>query len=75
MSFVEKFITLCPYLGNTTIGGSTVHVLVCTMFGVFTVYNSKDCKEGAFVPDSVRLVALSSVTRVVPVPQNMARSE
>ena len=24
MSFVERFIILCPYLGESTIGGSTV---------------------------------------------------
>ena len=25
MSFVERSIILCPYLGGSTIGGSTVH--------------------------------------------------
>ena len=28
MSFVERFIILCPYLGVSTIGGFTVHVHV-----------------------------------------------
>ena len=35
MSFVEKTIILCPYLGGSTIGGSTVylyiHILVYTV--------------------------------------------
>ena len=25
MTFVERFIILCPYLGGSTIGGSTVY--------------------------------------------------
>ena len=28
MSFVERFIILCPYLGESTIGGSTVLLYV-----------------------------------------------
>ena len=29
MSFVERFIILCPYLGESTIGGSTVLQIDC----------------------------------------------
>ena len=28
MSFAERFISLCPYLGESTIGGFTVAVTV-----------------------------------------------
>ena len=27
--FVERSIILCPYLGGSTIGGSTVHTVAC----------------------------------------------
>ena len=30
MSFVERSIILCPYLGGSTIGGSTVLVIITT---------------------------------------------
>ena len=31
MSFVERFIILCPYLGEFTIGGSTAANIVCSL--------------------------------------------
>ena len=39
MSFVERFITLCPYLGESTIGGSTVlYVDYHTLHGIWYIY-------------------------------------
>ena len=35
MSFVERFIILCPYLGGSTIGGFTVHVVTDILY--FTI--------------------------------------
>ena len=29
MSFVERFVVLCPYLGESTTGGSTVDRISC----------------------------------------------
>ena len=39
MSFVERFILLCPYLGESTIRGSTVYTYVCT----FVVQMNNKC--------------------------------
>ena len=41
MSFVERFITLCPYLGESTIGGSTYTVLYVdyhTLHDIWYIY-------------------------------------
>ena len=32
MSFVERSIILCPYLGGSTIGGSTVFIVEQSVF-------------------------------------------
>ena len=34
MSFVERFIVLCPYLGESTIRGPTVYIYIYINLGI-----------------------------------------
>ena len=39
MSFVERFIILCPYLGVSTIGGFTVYIILYCIYNVYLLVN------------------------------------
>ena len=63
MSFVERSIRLCPYLGGSTIGGSTLVVLCVLLTYSFLSQGSQQCYgDGYYMPEHTCACAFTVCT-------------